>query len=237
VSAHNVISTPFLGTIIIPVFNEADIIPDMFNQLLPCIGRLWKVVVVDGGSSDQTLKTLQQYPITVLSSESGRAIQMNSGAQAAEGDLLVFLHADTRLPDNFSNIMSEFLRSNREWGRFNVALDSGHILLKTVGWCINLRSRLTGISTGDQCLFMKQYFFKTLNGFAEQPLMEDIDFCWRAKKQGKPYCVRDTVTTSARRWLRNGIMKTILQMWCIRFAYFMGVSPETLYAWYYGARR
>ena len=154
---------------------------------------------------------------------------MNAGARAATGEALVFLHADTRLPDKADDFIFSSL-AQRHWGRFDVDIDSGHPLLKLVACAMNLRSRLTGIATGDQAIFVRRDAFE---GFPEIALMEDVAFCRRMKRLGRPACRREKVLTSARRWETRGVLRTIVLMWRLRLAYFFGAKPEDLSRIYY----
>jgi len=218
------------------VLNEAATIALQLQSLRRMLHDRWELIVVDGGSRDDTAALAQPYCDCLLQSPPGRSQQMNAGAASASGDILVFLHADTRLPNDFEQQMQHFSQSGRQWGRFDVSLDSDHPLLGMVAHMINLRSRLTGIATGDQTLFVRRPFFEKLQGFADIPLMEDVEFSGRACRMEKPFCSRACVLTSARRWQRNGVVRTIALMWWIRLAYFVGVSPQTLYRWFYPQR-
>ena len=174
--------------------------------------------MVDGGSGDGTLELARGLCDRLIVVPRGRAAQMNAGAREAKGDVLVFLHADTRLPENFS-------LGNHVWGRFDVEIDGRHPLLKVVAWSMNLRSRLTGIATGDQAIFVRREAFP---GFPELPLMEDIAFSKAMKRIARPACLRAKVITSGRRWQSRGVLRTILLMWRLRAMYAMGVSAESL---------
>lgn len=221
------------GSIIVPVLNEADQIVQRLQHVRTLMNRQWKLIVVDGGSHDATCVLATPWCDELLQSAPGRSQQMNKGAQAALGDVLVFLHVDTLLPRDFEQQMQQFLHSGKRWGRFDVVLDSDHPVLKLVTFMMNLRSRLTGIATGDQAFFVHRTFFEKLQGFADIPLMEDVEFSRRACRVERPFCSRARVITSARKWQRNGIFRTIVLMWWIRLAYFVGVSPITLHRWYY----
>ena len=223
-----------LGTIVIPVLNEASNLDGLLQDTLRKAGGHWCIRLVDGGSRDQTLAIAAQYPVEILSSARGRAQQMNAGTQHAPGEVLVFLHADTRLPDQFNALMRQFLRSPLQWGRFNVRLDDDDWLLVLTARLINLRSRITGIATGDQAIFVRRQAFESIGGFEDIPLMEDIELSKRLKQLSRPCCVRSAVLTSSRRWQQHGVVHTILLMWSIRLAYWLGVSPQRLWRWYYG---
>lgn len=177
-----------------------------------------EVIVVDGGSDDGTAALAEGLCDRVLTAPRGRAAQMNAGAREAKGDVLVFLHADTRLPEDFS-------LGSHVWGRFDVEIDGRHPLLKVVAWSMNLRSRLTGIATGDQAIFVRRDAFP---GFPEIALMEDVALSKLLKRRGAPACLRQRVVTSGRRWESRGVLRTIGLMWRLRLLYFLGVSPERL---------
>lgn len=220
-------TTPYLS-IIVPTFNEAE---DIEPQLASLLG-LWvcgcEIVVVDGGSSDTTTALAAPYASRVIVSPPGRARQMNAGARASRGDLLLFLHADTRLPRRADRLIAKALVGRRCWGRFDIRLMGRSPWLRLVAACMNLRSRLTGIATGDQALFMTRDAFETVGGFPEQPLMEDIEISRRLKRLSPPACLRAKVVSSGRRWERVGVWRTIGQMWWLRFRYWRGVDSGTL---------
>ncbi len=180
--------------------------------------------MVDGGSDDATARLAAGLCDRLLSSERGRAKQMNAGAAAARGDALVFLHADTRLPPDAGETILRVLAFHR-WGRFDVRIEGRHPLLRVVAWSMNLRSRLTGIATGDQAIFVRREAFA---GFPEIPLMEDVAFSKAMRRRGRPACLREKVVTSGRRWEARGPLRTIVRMWRLRFLYAMGAAPERL---------
>ena len=226
--------------IIIPVLNEAATIDAALHRLAPLRARGARVIVVDGGSSDGTAERAAPLADRVLVAARGRALQMNAGAQAAEefgADVLLFLHADTRLPDDADRLVARALADGRHsWGRFDVRLDAEGWSLRTIETLMNWRSRATGIATGDQAIFVTRAAYTWLHGFAPLPLMEDIDFCSRAKRLTGPAALRDRVTTSARRWQRHGVWRTVLLMWWLRLAYFLGADPDALARRYRDAR-
>ena len=208
-----------------PVLNEAPAIRAALEALAPLRARGHEVIVVDGGSSDGTPELAGGLCDRMVFAQRGRALQMNAGAQVASGDVLLFLHADTRLPPAFS--IPEFSL----WGRFDVRIDGRHSLLKLVGWTMNLRSRLTGIATGDQAIFVRRDAFP---GFPAIALMEDIALSRAMKRRAWPTCLREKVVTSGRRWESRGVLRTILLMWKLRLLYFLGVRPDELARRYYG---
>ena len=221
------------GTLIIPALNEAATIAQQLEHLRALSAGQWQLVVVDGGSTDGTPEKARPFCDRILSSAPGRARQMNAGAMQADGNILLFLHADTRLPPDFAAQMEQFAQQGGQWGRFDVRLDGEHALFRLIEWMMNHRSRWTGIATGDQAIFMTREFFQRSGGFGDMPLMEDIDFCKRARRLARPVCISSPVITSARKWQQNGILRTVLLMWWLRLAFFLGVPPAILHRWYY----
>ncbi len=199
----------------------------------PHLSDVPDLIAVDGGSTDQTLVLLSQSNIRVISAAKGRSNQMNEGAAVATGDVLLFLHADTRLPPDYIEKLAIFISSGKPWGRFNVRFDDNHPMFRLIASMMNWRSRFTGICTGDQAIFIRRSTFESLNGFADIPLFEDIDLCKRLKSLDWPFCIKSPVTTSGRRWRTHGFCKTILLMSWLRLLYFFGVSPEILSQEYY----
>jgi len=221
--------------IIIPVFNEASVLPELIEQL-QAVGAD-ELIFVDGGSCDESRRLLEYSGVRWLQSESGRATQMNVGAEDCISDILLFIHADTLI--NYSNISAlreEMKDASYVGGRFDVCLSGDALSFRLIEWLINMRSRLTGISTGDQCQFVRRSVFEQMGGFPEQLLMEDIEFSRRLKRQGRIACLRETVITSSRRWEQHGIVATVWLMWKLRFLYRFGVSPEKLAQMYRQAR-
>jgi rSAM/selenodomain-associated transferase 2 len=222
-------------SIVMPVLNEAGQIEAALAALAPYRARGAEVIVVDGGSSDGTAALARPLADQVLSGPRGRALQMNAGAAAAKSDVLLLLHADTHLPDHADALVRDGLkRSRRSWGRFDIAIDGGG-LLRLVAAAMNARSRLTGIATGDQALFITHEAFDAVGGFPPIALMEDIAFSARLKRVSRPLCLRARVTTSGRRWRQNGTLRTVLLMWSLRVRFFFGADPEHL-AGVYGYR-
>ena len=217
----------------IPVLNEAATIADWLQRLRALVGDSWEIRVVDGGSCDATVEVARSWCDQMSVSAPGRALQMNEGARDPSGDVLLFLHADTQLPQDFAQQMQDFLRCSAQWGRFDVRLDGPNLLFRVIECMMNLRSRLTAIATGDQAIFMRPEFFQRLTGFSSIPLMEDVEFSARARRLSRPFCSRSRVVTSSRRWQRNGIIRTVLLMWWLRLAFYIGVSPQRLHRWYY----
>jgi rSAM/selenodomain-associated transferase 2 len=222
-------------SIIIPVVNEAASIEGMLLRLASLRKEGAEVIVVDGGSEDDTAALAAAHADIVLSSARGRALQMHAGALAARGDALLFLHADTVLPPHAGELIATALGSHA-WGRFDVALDGAHPVYRLIAAMMNLRSRLTSIATGDQAMFMRRAFYFAAGGYPPLALMEDIAFCKRARRIARPACLHERVLTSARRWEKHGVWRTIVLMWRLRLAYFLGADPEAL-ALRYGYRR
>lgn len=215
-------------SIIIPALNEAGCIRDILRQLQALRGQGHEVILVDGGSCDETIALAQALVDQLLPAPAGRALQMNVGAKAASGQAFWFLHADTRVPDKAARLIIEALQQAGSWGRFDVRLSGDKLLLRLVERMMNWRSRFTGVASGDQGIFVTRELFERVGGFADLPLMEDIDLSRRLKREQWPVCLRDTLTTSSRRWEQKGVLRTIALMWYLRLAYFLGVSPARL---------
>jgi rSAM/selenodomain-associated transferase 2 len=223
-------------SIIIPVLNEAEVIGSALARLAPLRPGGVELIVVDGGSEDGTAEKAMANADRVITGPRGRAAQMNTGAALASGDVLLFLHADTRLPPDAARLLLDGLRrSGHAWGRFDVRIDGRSPLLPVVAASMNLRSRATGIATGDQAIFVTREAFSNAGGFPDIPLMEDIIISKRLKRISPPLCLRECVTTSGRRWEKRGVVRTIVLMWCLRLAFFLGASPQRL-ARQYGYR-
>lgn len=225
-------------SIILPVLNEAANLVSYLKPLCDSVSSSVEIIVVDGRSEDNTQALLtdlaSHYPNLYFEiTKAGRASQMNAGAALAKGGILLFLHADTLLPDQFERELLTFNQSNHQWGRFDVLLSDKSFAFKVIAWFMNKRSRLTSIATGDQAIFTKRQSFEALDGFPNQLLMEDVEFCKRAKKLSAPFCSRLKVTTDARRWKKHGVAKTVLLMWSFRLRYFLGADPALLYKKYY----
>lgn len=218
-------------SIVIPVLDEAAGITRFLSELSRLRARGAQLIVVDGGSCDGTPALAAPYADLVVHSKGGRANQMNAGAAQAQGEALLFLHADTFLPSDADLLISTALK-NYQWGRFDVRFDGPHPALRMIAAMMNLRSRLTGIATGDQALFMRRATFSRLGGFKAIPLMEDIELCRRLKRIGSPACLHQYVTTSSRRWEKHGVWRTVFLMWRLRLAYFLGADPRRLAAAY-----
>lgn len=222
-------------SIVIPALNEAENIVAALQALAPLAERGAQRIIVDGGSTDGTPSLARPHAEQVVAAPRGRAAQMNAGARHADGDALLFLHADTRLPADADRLIEAALR-DRVWGRFDVRIEAPGRWPGIVAWFMNRRSRLTGIATGDQAMFMRRDVFEQLGGFAAIPLMEDIELSGRLKRLGPPACLAARVTTSGRRWTANGPLRTIGLMWRLRAAYFFGADPARLAARYADTR-
>ncbi len=222
-------------SIVIPVLNEAPRIAAQLQKLQALRRRNVELTVADGGSSDGTAQSATALADRVLLAPRGRARQMNAGAAASSGEVLLFLHADTALPPNALEAVTTAIDAGAQWGRFDVRIDGGHPLLRVVERMMNWRSRLSGIATGDQAIFVRRELFDRVGGFPDLPLMEDIRLSALLKRQAPPACLAETVATSARRWEQNGVLRTILLMWWLRAAFFCGTDPARL-ARQYGYR-
>ncbi|OYV18915.1 MAG: hypothetical protein CG438_941 [Methylococcaceae bacterium NSP1-1] len=214
-------------SIIIPTLNEEKTIESCLSALQPLRSNC-EIIIVDGGSTDNTIVIAGTLADKVVSSDKGRARQMNNGARYASGNVLIFLHADTSLPENALQLIQQKLNSSRKWGRFDIQLSGKHFMLKVIAQMMNWRSRLTGIATGDQVIFVTRQAFEKAGQYPEINLMEDIAICKALKKISPPICLKAKVISSGRRWERYGIYKTILLMWNIRLRYFFGADPQIL---------
>jgi rSAM/selenodomain-associated transferase 2 len=214
-------------SIIIPTLNE-ELSVEPCMTALQSLRDCCEIIVVDGSSADNTKRLAKPLADKVLSSEKGRAIQMNAGAESATGEVLIFLHADTFLPQGTLDHITQAINGNRQWGRFDVKLSGSHPMLKVVAFFMNWRSRLTGIATGDQVMFVNKNVFESVGQYPVIPLMEDIALCKKLKKLSQPICLKAKVISSGRRWEQFGVFKTILLMWSLRLRYFLSEDPQTL---------
>ncbi|MFI3155472.1 MAG: TIGR04283 family arsenosugar biosynthesis glycosyltransferase [Methylococcaceae bacterium] len=214
-------------SIIIPTLNEEKNIAACLIALQPLRGDC-EIIIVDAASNQPIANGPHAHLADqIIGSAKGRALQMNIGANHANGDILLFLHADTYLPENALQLIERHL-GNKQWGRFDIQLSGNHFMLKMIAWMMNRRSRLTGIATGDQVIFVSQAAFAKAGHYPEIALMEDIALSQALKKISPPLCLNAKVTSSGRRWERYGIYRTILLMWCLRLRYFFGSDPQLL---------
>ena len=215
-------------SIILPVLDEAGSIQAALTNLAPLRAAGHQVIVADGGSTDATPALCHGLVDDLVAAPRGRARQMNAGAALAQGDVLLFLHADTRLPPQADQRVAQALQAGAGWGRFDVQISGQSHLLPLVAALMNLRSRCTGMATGDQAMFVRRTLFQAVGGFADQPLMEDIQLSRQLRRVGPPACLRAKVITSGRRWDSRGAWRTIALMWWLRWRYWRGASPEQL---------
>ncbi|MEZ5572412.1 MAG: TIGR04283 family arsenosugar biosynthesis glycosyltransferase [Halioglobus sp.] len=217
---------------VIPVLNEQAVVADLLRDLRQRYPHS-QLIVVDGGSADQTVAMALPLCDQLLLCEPGRARQMNLGGRVASRPYLFFLHADSR-PGISSSALDNCLSQHPLWGFCRVRLSGQDRMFRIIEWCMNQRSRLTHIATGDQMLFMCKELFDRTAGFDDLPLMEDVAYCKRLRRVQRPYVIQAAVWTSSRRWEEGGVMSTVLRMWCLRLGYFLGVAPGTLWRHYYG---
>lgn len=215
-------------SIVVPVLNEGAILEDMLRALAALRERGAEVIVADGGSTDASRAHATRLAERVLSAPRGRGRQMNAGAAAAHGEVLLFLHADTQLPADADRLIRDAMARGAVWGRFDVCIVGRSWLLRVVAALMNARSRWTGVATGDQGIFVRREVFERLGGFADQPLMEDIELSKRLRAVGPPACLRARVRTSGRRWESRGFWRTVFLMWRLRWRYWRGESPQSL---------
>jgi rSAM/selenodomain-associated transferase 2 len=226
------VSGPDLS-IVVPTLDEAAGLAAHLGALAPLRARGCEVVVVDGGSRDATREIARGLADAVVTAPRGRGPQQNAGARAARGRLLLFLHADTRLPPGALEAVRAALADGaRAWGRFDVEIAGRHPLLPLVARLASLRSRLTGIATGDQAIFVRRDRFEAAGGFPEVPLMEDVALSAALRRLGRPACLRLRVVTSGRRWESRGVLRTVLLMWWLRLLFWLGRDPAALARWY-----
>ncbi|WP_138440470.1 TIGR04283 family arsenosugar biosynthesis glycosyltransferase [Marinobacter alexandrii] len=218
----------FFLSVVVPVWNEAAGIQNTLEALAPLRRAGHEILVVDAGSDDGTAALARPLCDRVVDADKGRAAQMNAGVAVARGNLLLFLHADTRLPSDALQRLQAFMASGNAWGRFDVRLSGQRPLFRVIAWFMNTRSRLTGICTGDQAMFVRRDVFEALGGFQPLPLMEDVEFSRRLCLVSRPVCVRSPVITDSRRWEKLGPWRTIFLMWRLRWRYWRGESPESL---------
>ena len=220
-------------SIIIPTLNESQTIQPCLRQLSDMRNRGHEVIVVDGGSIDDTLDKARPLADIAVQHQKGRARQMNAGTELARGDMYLFLHADTLVPDEADKYILDSTKLYPDcWGRFDVKLSGTHWLFSVIGFFMNSRTRITGIVTGDHGIFISRRWFEAIGGYETIDIMEDISISKRLKRLGRPVCLKASVITSSRRWEENGILRTIFKMWRLRLAYAMGVNPDHLVTQY-----
>ena len=225
--------TPARLSVVMPALNEAAGMAAALQALAPLAARGAQLLVADGGSVDDTVSLARAGGAQVIDAPRGRALQMNAGAQQSCGDILLFLHADTRLPLDADRLIAQAIANGPQvWGRFDVRIEGKPRMLRVIAAFMNRRSRWTGIATGDQALFMTRAAFDAVGGFPAQPLMEDIEMSKRLLKLSHPACLHARVVTSGRRWETRGVWRTVLLMWRLRLAYWRGAVPERLAALY-----
>lgn len=215
-------------SIIVPVYNERESMPLLLAELAHWRQRGAEVLLVDGGSQDGCDLEAEQEGWRLIRSAKGRANQMNAGAAASSGEVLLFLHADTKLPPQADQLILNVIDQGADWGRFDVRIIGDSLMLPVVARLMNLRSRLSAIATGDQGIFIRRETFQQVDGFPQQRLMEDIEISARLRRISTPACLKQKVETSGRRWDQNGALKTILLMWRLRWAYWRGSHPDRL---------
>jgi len=222
-----------LLSIIVPCLNEAANIMQSLQALAPYRARGAEVLVVDGGSTDGSAEAARPLADRVICAPRGRARQMNAGAAIARGDILLFMHVDCRLPYGADDLMSSGLaRGGFQWGRFDIAIEGSNALLRVVAAAMNRRSRWTGIATGDQGIFVTRSAFDAVGGYPPLALMEDIELSTRLKRVSRPLCIREPIVTSGRRWEKHGVLRTIVLMWFLRLAYWLGADTGRLAKFY-----
>lgn len=225
---------PWLS-IIIPALNEQDRIGSLLDVMQDWRSQAVELIVVDGGSHDQTVAIAAQRADHCIVADPGRANQQNAGAALAKGELLWFVHADAGLQGDEWRILQSLHRSSSApfWGRFDVRMNSTDRRLNLIATMMSLRSRITGIATGDQGIFVSRPLFASIGGFPQQPLMEDVEISRRLCPIAAPVCLQSTIKVDSRRWQKRGIWRTMLQMWWLRLRYFLGADPVVLHREYY----
>lgn len=213
---------------VVPALNESDVIGNTLADVAALTAPDVEVIVVDGGSTDDTVAVASRHTTRVIHAPRGRARQMNAGAREATGEVLWFCHADTRVPPDAGEALLNAISAGHLWGRFDVRLSGDSPTLRVVERLMNLRSRASGIATGDQGIFVTRELFDATGGYPEIPLMEDIALSKKLRAAGRPACLRDRLVTSSRRWEQNGVWRTVLLMWRLRLSYVLGADPERL---------
>ncbi len=221
-------------SIIIPVLDESLFFTKQQLYVEALLQQGHEIIVVDGGSTDNSVLAAEKLGCKCINTKASRGYQLHVGANASTYETLVFLHADTLLPLTATNSINTALDNlNASWGRFNVMFTNKKLIFRVIAWLMNKRSCITGIVTGDQTLFIKRKTYFDCGGFADIPIMEDIEFSKRLKKHSPPICLSENVITSSRKWEQQGVIKTIMLMWRLRLSYFFGASTEKLARQYY----
>jgi rSAM/selenodomain-associated transferase 2 len=223
--------------IVVPTLNEADNIVITLSRLQPMRARGARVIVVDGGSIDATRARASSMCDAVIDAPRGRASQLQAGISASSAQIVLMLHADSVPPEDADQHISRAFAAGANWGRFDVCIDGTHFMLPIIAWFMNRRSRLSGIATGDQGIFVTRALLERVNGVPAQALMEDIELCKRLRRIAPPACLTARIITSGRRWEKHGVLRTVVLMWRLRFAYWRGVDAAILHARYYGHGR
>lgn len=219
---------------VIPILNEEAALTKQSSSFQALIKEGHEIIAVDAGSFDASVAIAENIGCVCLNSKASRGLQLHIGAEKCSNDIIVFLHADTQLPKSAVQSILNTLSANKKyWGRFDVAFTNSSLVFKTIAWFMNRRSCITAVVTGDHTLFIKRETYFALGGFANIPLMEDVELSKRLKKHSRPACLKDTVITSSRKWETNGILKTVLSMWRFRLLFYFGASPEKLAKQYY----
>jgi rSAM/selenodomain-associated transferase 2 len=218
-------------SIIIPVLNEAGCLDQGLARLftLQWVTDHAEVIISDGGSKDDSLDIASRYPCKIVHSNAGRATQMNTASKSAQGKYLLFLHADSDLPEDFYR----FIEADAKWGFYRLRLSNDAYVYRIIEAAINLRTRVSRVAGGDQGLYFERHFFESLNAYPQIPLMEDIAICKTARRLAKPFVSVATISSSGRRWQDQGVVKTVLLMWALRLGYWLGVDPRRLHKIYY----
>ena len=218
-----------------PVLNEASALPEFLEQFTEWRRQGDEIIIVDGGSEDNSRSVSESYCDLLIAAPRGRATQLNAGARLARGRVLWFVHADTKISPRARDALLGACAERDAWGRFDLAIDDRSTVFRVIETSMNLRSRITGIATGDQGIFVRRELFDAVGGFRSIALMEDIDLSNALRRSARPHCLGRLLTTSSRRWRERGVLKTVLTMWGLRLAWFVGVAPERL-ARLYGYR-
>lgn len=230
-------SMPQQVSVIVPTLDEGGVIEDLLLSMQPWRAAGHEVILVDGGSTDSTCERAAPLVDLLLQTAPGRSVQLNAGAAVASGEILWFVHADSHfrlaprglLPTTLPDLLvTELDFSGRDWGRFDVRIDGDHPLLPLIAWAMNLRSCLTSICTGDQAIFVRRALFERVGGFPRLPLMEDVELSRCLRQRGRCLCLRRIVTTSGRRWQRNGVLRTVWLMWRLRLTWWLGRDTTRL---------